>query len=203
MSMRFPAPRPRRHSLVAAACLLASAAAGGGEASPLPDPTDPAAPAPPTPANRTLPEGAGGYLQDVDAPRLPWTRLYRPGGAFVPESELRPGSAQAPAMPLGAGDGSASMHGATMPSGHASMGDASAASDARGVVRAVDPAQGKVTLKHGPIERLEMPGMTMIFRVRDAAVLEGLGKGDEVRFNVEIEGTTFYVTEIHKQAGSQ
>ena len=38
-----------------------------------------------------------------------------------------------------------------------------------GVVKKVDKAQGKLTIKHGPLENLGMPGMTMVFRVRDAA----------------------------------
>ena len=35
-----------------------------------------------------------------------------------------------------------------------------------GVVKKVDKAQGKLTLKHGPLENLEMPGMTMVFAFR-------------------------------------
>jgi Cu(I)/Ag(I) efflux system protein CusF len=34
-------------------------------------------------------------------------------------------------------------------------------------VRRVDKDSKKVTLKHGPIKNLDMPGMTMVFQVRD------------------------------------
>lgn len=51
-----------------------------------------------------------------------------------------------------------------------------------GEVRKVDKAQGKLTLKHGPIQHLEMPGMTMVFKVSDPRLLEGLKPGDKVKF---------------------
>ncbi|MFT3666558.1 copper-binding protein [Piscinibacter sp.] len=53
---------------------------------------------------------------------------------------------------------------------------------ADGEVRKVDKAQGKVTLKHGPIASLDMPGMTMVFRVANPAMLDGLKEGDKVKF---------------------
>jgi Cu(I)/Ag(I) efflux system protein CusF len=51
-----------------------------------------------------------------------------------------------------------------------------------GVVRKVDKEQGKLTLKHGRIENLDMPGMTMVFNVADPKLLEGLKEGDKVKF---------------------
>jgi Cu(I)/Ag(I) efflux system periplasmic protein CusF len=51
-----------------------------------------------------------------------------------------------------------------------------------GVVKKVDKGAGKVTIRHGPIENLGMPQMTMIFRVRDPAMLDRLKEGDEIRF---------------------
>lgn len=51
-----------------------------------------------------------------------------------------------------------------------------------GEVRKIDRAQGKITLKHGPIPNLDMPGMTMVFRVVDPKLLEGLQAGDRIRF---------------------
>jgi Cu(I)/Ag(I) efflux system protein CusF len=51
-----------------------------------------------------------------------------------------------------------------------------------GVVRKVDKDAGKVTIRHGPIVNLGMPQMTMIFRVKDPAMLDGLKEGDEIRF---------------------
>ena len=207
MNTRLPAPYPRRRLLTILMCLTASGAVPAGEGAGLPDPADAGAPAPAISADPALPQGAGGYLGSVDAPRLPWTRLFRPDGEFVPESELRPdgapGAASRGGDPAGHAHGAAPMHAAGAPPVQASARAAPAGSDAHGVVRAVDLAQGKVTLRHGPIERLEMPGMTMIFRVRDKAVLEGIDKGDEVDFDVEIDGTTFYVTSLRRQGAAK
>ena len=54
-----------------------------------------------------------------------------------------------------------------------------------GEVRGVDRQQGKVTLKHGEIKSLEMPPMTMVFRVKDTAVLDRLKVGDKIRFTAD------------------
>ena len=51
-----------------------------------------------------------------------------------------------------------------------------------GEVRKVDEQQGKVTLKHGRIENLDMPAMTMVFKVADPKMLGGLKPRDKVRF---------------------
>ena len=51
-----------------------------------------------------------------------------------------------------------------------------------GLVKKVDKDAGKVTIRHGPIENLGMPQMTMIFRVKDPAMLDRLKEGDEIRF---------------------
>ena len=71
-------------------------------------------------------------------------------------------------------------------------------SDARGVVRSIDRDRKRIKLKHGPIERLEMPGMTMVFRVKDPVLLDKVKKGDSVGFTVEVDGGTFYVTDFQK-----
>jgi hypothetical protein len=49
-------------------------------------------------------------------------------------------------------------------------------------VRKVDAAAGRITLKHGEIRNLDMPPMTMVFRVQDPALLAGVKAGDSVRF---------------------
>jgi Cu/Ag efflux protein CusF len=50
------------------------------------------------------------------------------------------------------------------------------------VVKKVDKAAGKVTIRHEPIENLGMPKMTMVFRVRDPAMLDRLKEGDRILF---------------------
>ena len=54
-----------------------------------------------------------------------------------------------------------------------------------GVVKKVDKGAGKVTIRHGPIGNLGMPQMTMVFRVKDPAMLDRLKEGDEIRFVAE------------------
>lgn len=65
-----------------------------------------------------------------------------------------------------------------------------------GEVRKVDQAAGKVTLKHGEIKNLDMPPMTMVFTVRDKALLENVKAGDKVAFTVEKEGGLYVVTTL-------
>ena len=58
-----------------------------------------------------------------------------------------------------------------------------------GEVQKVDKSTGRVTLKHGPLENLGMPGMTMLFSVKDPAALDTLKPGDKIKFVAEkIEG---------------
>lgn len=60
---------------------------------------------------------------------------------------------------------------------------------AEGEVRKIDKEQRKVTVKHGEIKSLEMPPMTMVFRVKDAALLDKVKEGDKIMFAAEkIEG---------------
>ena len=60
-----------------------------------------------------------------------------------------------------------------------------AAPISEGEVRRVDKSAGKVTIKHGPLANLDMPSMTMVFRVRDRAMLDQVKEGDKVKFNAE------------------
>jgi Cu/Ag efflux protein CusF len=65
-----------------------------------------------------------------------------------------------------------------------------------GEVRRVDKDAKKITIKHGPLPHLEMPAMTMVFQVRDAALLDQVKPGDKVRFQAEKEGGAYVVTRI-------
>ncbi|GAA0189072.1 MAG: hypothetical protein CL858_05060 [Cupriavidus sp.] len=47
-------------------------------------------------------------------------------------------------------------------------------------IKKIDAQAGKVTLKHGPIENLGMPGMTMAFPVKDRASLSQFKEGEAV-----------------------
>ena len=65
-----------------------------------------------------------------------------------------------------------------------------------GEVRRVDKVQGKVTLRHGRIENLDMAPMTMVFTVTDSALLEKLKPGDKIRFSAEKRNGVLTVTII-------
>jgi Cu/Ag efflux protein CusF len=65
-----------------------------------------------------------------------------------------------------------------------------------GEVRKVDLEAGKVTLKHADIKSLDMPAMTMVFVVKDKAMLEKLKTGDKIRFKAINDGGKFTVTDI-------
>jgi Cu/Ag efflux protein CusF len=77
---------------------------------------------------------------------------------------------------------------------HASAAAAPAQSD--GEVRKVDRAQGKVTLRHGPLQNLDMPAMTMVFKAADPKLLDGLKEGDKVRFTAEKVNGALAVTAL-------
>ncbi|MCC7347534.1 MAG: copper-binding protein [Variibacter sp.] len=65
-----------------------------------------------------------------------------------------------------------------------------------GEVRKVDKEAGKLTLKHAAIPNLDMPDMTMVFRVKDPAMLDQVKAGDKVRFAADKVGGQFTVVKI-------
>lgn len=65
-----------------------------------------------------------------------------------------------------------------------------------GVVRKIDKDAGKITLKHGELKNLQMPAMSMVFRVKDPAMLEQVKVGDQVSFVAEKVGGQFTLTRI-------
>ena len=67
---------------------------------------------------------------------------------------------------------------------------------AEGEVRRIDKEQKKLTIRHGPIANLDMPAMTMVFQVQDAAVLDQVKVGDKIRFNAEKVGGSYTVTRV-------
>ena len=56
---------------------------------------------------------------------------------------------------------------------------------ASGEVRKIDKTQGKITIRHGPLTTLDMPAMTMVFRVKDPAMLDQVREGDKIKFVAE------------------
>lgn len=87
--------------------------------------------------------------------------------------------------------------------GHGAHGDhgkpvaqATTGDMADGEVRKVDKDGGKLTLKHGDIKSLDMPAMTMVFGVKDKAMLDKLKAGDKIKFKAINDAGKFTVTEM-------
>ena|SRR6516162_168396 len=68
-----------------------------------------------------------------------------------------------------------------------------------GQVTKIDESAGKITLRHGPIKKLEMDeGMTMVFKAQDPAMLKSVKVGDKVKFDVERVNGQITVTKIQQ-----
>ena len=68
-----------------------------------------------------------------------------------------------------------------------------------GQVTKIDEAAGKITLRHGPIKKLDMnEGMTMVFRAQDPAMLKQVKVGDKVKFDADRVNGQVTVTKIEK-----
>jgi Cu(I)/Ag(I) efflux system protein CusF len=78
----------------------------------------------------------------------------------------------------------------------APFGVAASAEMTDGEVRKIDLEAGKLTLRHAEIKSLDMPPMTMVFVVKDKALLEKLKTGDKVRFKAVNDTGKYTVTEI-------
>ncbi len=104
-----------------------------------------------------------------------------------------PMSSQCPMMTAAGGH--------AIPSGmggmHHSDGAGSASSHSgTAAIRSIDPANGTVTLAHGPIASINWPAMTMEFKLKDKSLAEGLRAGDSVTFQFIRNGRDYLVTDI-------
>ncbi len=74
--------------------------------------------------------------------------------------------------------------------------DNASAPMAHGEVRKVDKDAKKITIKHGPLQKLDMPAMTMVFQVKDPAMLDQVKAGDKIKFDAEKIGSAYTVVKI-------
>ncbi|MFM0412561.1 MULTISPECIES: copper-binding protein [Paraburkholderia] len=100
------------------------------------------------------------------------------------------------AAPAFAGDDMAGMD-MSKPSA-SKMSSKTALTDAE--VRKVDAATGMVTLKHGALENVGMPPMTMAFKAKDAAMVKQVHEGDKVKVRVENVNGTLTIVKLEKQS---
>jgi len=117
---------------------------------------------------------------------------------------LLTGALAASLLVLGTGSALAQAPAAAAADSHSSHHPAAAASTApqaelsEGEITRWDPRTLRLTLKHGEIKNLEMPPMTMVFRVADASVVGDLKPGDKVRFRAEQISGAYHVQRIEK-----
>ena len=67
---------------------------------------------------------------------------------------------------------------------------------ATGVVKAIDPDKGSVTLAHDPVASLHWPAMTMRFAVKDKALFDKLAVDKKVGFDFKQQGKDYVVTAV-------
>ena len=70
------------------------------------------------------------------------------------------------------------------------------ASMSEGEIKRINKETGKVTIKHGPLQNLDMPGMTMLFRMQDPAMLDQIKEGDKIKFVADKVDGTFVVKSL-------
>lgn len=66
-------------------------------------------------------------------------------------------------------------------------------------VKKIDVTTGMVTLKHGALENVGMPPMTMAFKAKDANMVKQVHEGDKVRVRVESVNGTLTIVKLEKQ----
>jgi Cu(I)/Ag(I) efflux system periplasmic protein CusF len=76
-------------------------------------------------------------------------------------------------------------------------GPASAAEPSvNGEVTKIDESAGKITIRHGAIKNLDMEPMTMVFRVKEPAMLKEVKPGDKIKFEADRVNGAITVTEM-------
>jgi Cu/Ag efflux protein CusF len=66
-----------------------------------------------------------------------------------------------------------------------------------GVVKELRPG-GELTIKHGPLTKLDMPAMTMVFKTSDPKMAKGLKVGDKIKMQVEEKGGKLTIMKLKK-----
>lgn len=128
------------------------------------------------------------YRPQQDLAPLPWKQLFTAEGEF----------ASAPAMPVSETQATPSAQRAKPTQMAQAESPPAKASDTRGRIESINTTEGKVKLKHGPIPKFDMPGMTMVFRVADPKLLTQIKVGDEVGVTLDKSGSAFVITGFQK-----
>lgn len=65
-----------------------------------------------------------------------------------------------------------------------------------GEIRRINKETGKVTIKHGLLQNLNMPGMTMLFSLQDPAMMDQIKEGDKIKFVADKVDGSFVVKSL-------
>lgn len=76
------------------------------------------------------------------------------------------------------------------------MGMAATPGMTDGEIRKIDKENGKITIKHGEIKHMDMPPMSMVFNVKDKAMLDKVQVGEKIQFIVIQDAGKMVVTDI-------
>lgn len=169
-----------------------------------------------------------GYQAQQDAPQLPWQHLFKADGSFaqdavaaapMPETASATQTVEVTVRKPASGGHAGHTAGRSVtldtptqlaqatpaPAAPATPAAASpeapaskVASDTRGTIESINKAEGKVKLKHGPIPKFDMPGMTMVFRVQDPKLLDQVKVGDQVGVTMQMTGSAIVITGFQK-----
>jgi Cu/Ag efflux protein CusF len=70
---------------------------------------------------------------------------------------------------------------------------------ANGEVKKIDQSADKISIRHGPIKAFDMENpMTMVYHVKDPAMLKQVKVGEKVKFEVTHENGAFTITKLQK-----
>lgn len=67
-----------------------------------------------------------------------------------------------------------------------------------GEVRRIDADAGKITLKHGPIDALSLPAITLVYLI-EKPLLTGIQPGDQVKFTAERQAGDYVIIRLRKR----
>ncbi|MBC7499264.1 MAG: copper-binding protein [Herminiimonas sp.] len=65
-----------------------------------------------------------------------------------------------------------------------------------GTIKKIDNEQAKMTISHGPLANLDMPAMTMVFRVAQPSMLGTVKVGDTIQFKADKVDGAFTVVQL-------
>jgi len=79
---------------------------------------------------------------------------------------------------------------------HGKIGMAASPGMTDGEIRKIDKESGKITIKHGEIKHMDMPPMSMVFNVKEKAMLDNIQVGEKIQFIVIQDAGKMVVTDI-------